>query len=209
MNKRLRTIILSGAVLLVTAATAAVATYALFSDQATLTNHIEAGNLKIGLKRTNLVKKSLDNQGLLKETTNSEVVDFTKATARNLFDLGIDEKMVPQGFYEATITVENKGTVAFDYFITIKSKDSDTNALLDQLEITVTNAEGTVLNGSKSIVDNDIEIGNSITPIGQITKGSSVDGLKIKVAFKDDENNNDAMDLSVNFDMILHAVQSV
>jgi len=57
-----RSVLLSVMTLVLCLALVAGGTYALFSDQVTLTNHLEAGTLDITLTRTKLVTKSLDNE---------------------------------------------------------------------------------------------------------------------------------------------------
>lgn len=207
MNKKYRTIIFAGAALLLTATTAATATYALFSDQKNLVNHLEAGNLKLGLKRTYLEWKLLDEDGYLKSGYSAEVVDFTAASNKNLF--GIDNaKIVPQSYVEATLSIENKGSVAFNYWINVFNTDEKTSSLLSQLEVTVSDVAGNVLNGGQTIA-NGINLGSETAPLGQIAKTDSAKVIKVKVEFKDLDNNNDAMDQVVNFDMTFHAVQAV
>lgn len=208
MNKKYRSLVFAGVALLLTATTAAVATYALFTDQKQLTNHLEAGDLKIGLKRTNLEWKLLDDDGYLQLGSDDTVIDFTSATNSNLFGLS-EAKIVPQSYVEATLSIENKGSVAFGYWINIFNTDSESNALLSQLEVTVTDGSGNKLNDGQTSLVSGINVGSEASPIGEIAKTDSAKVIKVKVEFKDLEDNNDAMDQTVNFDMVLHAVQSV
>ena len=62
MTKKKRTILLSVMTAVLCLALVAGGTYALFSDQVTLTNHLEAGKLDITLTRTYLKTKSLNSQ---------------------------------------------------------------------------------------------------------------------------------------------------
>ena len=56
MNKR-RAMLVSCAVILLCMAIIGGMTFALFTDRATISNHLQAGDLQITLKRTELVKK--------------------------------------------------------------------------------------------------------------------------------------------------------
>ena len=102
-------------------------TYALFSDNVEVTNHLQAGTLELGLTRTKLVKSVPDaTTGMPTKTEDATARDFSAATSENVFGIG-DEKIAPGSWYEVEMHVINKGTVAFNYRVAIEL-DSATTA---------------------------------------------------------------------------------
>jgi predicted ribosomally synthesized peptide with SipW-like signal peptide len=105
-------------------------TWALFTDTQSVKNHLKAGDLKITLERTELVKKTLTLTGYLEETkvqdeTKDKPVQFTNPSDKNVFGLDIDandeviEKIVPGSKFAAKMKITNKSDVAFGYWIEI------------------------------------------------------------------------------------------
>lgn len=204
MTAKKRSILLSILTLMLCLALVAVGTYALFTDSVTLDNHLKAGNLNVTLTRTSLTTKTLDKTTgfLVDNPVNNEVVDFSDATERNVFD--IDEKkdlIVPQCSYAATMKIENKSDVAFKYWIEVVLK-SATNELAEQLDVTVTTTKGT-----SARLDKGVYVGSKDAPIGVVAVNESQTFI-ISVTFVDnDKVNNDAMGDKVDFDIVVHAVQ--
>jgi uncharacterized protein (TIGR02452 family) len=109
-------------------------TYALFSDQVTLTTHLKAGTLDITLHRVNLKTLVLDNDtGYLTDKTSTEIVDFSRPTNRNVFDIDSNHKIVPGCTYDATLKLTNSTDVAFLYWVEIINRDLSGVDLADQL----------------------------------------------------------------------------
>ena len=203
MIKRRRSVLLSLLTLMLCMALLASGTYALFSDQVTLTTHLQAGTLDITLIRTHLVAKTLDNvTGYLTPKENPEDVDFSGATNRNVFDLSSGDKIVPGCNYTATLEVVNNTDVAFAYWIEIVPTGDVDIALANQLEITVQ------LDGETKtdLVSHGLIIGNASQPIDILEKSES-GSFDVTLEFLDLINNNDAKRQNFSFDLVVHAVQ--
>lgn len=210
MTTKKRSVLLSVMTLVLCLALVAGGTYALFSDQVTMTNHLEAGTLDITLTRTNLVTESLDDEtGFLVEATSTEVVDFSNPTTRNVFDIDGDELIVPSCSYTATMSIANNSDVAFGYWLEIVFSDEANLELADQLQVTVTTVDGTtetewldeVLSESAGL------LGSAEAPMGILAKTKSAP-FTISVEFiSDDDVNNDAQAQGLDFDLVVHAVQ--
>lgn len=188
-------------------------TYALFSDQVTLATHLKAGTLDITLKRTKLVTTSLDAKtGFLVEEENEDTIDFSKpydpqdpdAENKNVFDIDETALIVPGCKYTATMQIENKSDVAFGYWLEIVFDDKADLELADQLEVTVTTVKGTTV---AKLSESAGLIGNKGEPVGILAISES-ELFTISVEFlNDDKVNNDAKTQSLDFDLIVHAVQ--
>lgn len=177
-------------------------TYALFSDNITKENHLQAGTLEIGLQRTSLTKTYLDETtGYLKEYTDSEVVDFTNATEENVFGIESDELVVPGSAYEAKMKITNKGSVAFSYIIKLKLK-TDVNELAKQMKIYVDEED-------KGYLSDYLQTNNEVSiATGEMTtEDGNEKTLTIKIEFEDLSNNNAAQNEEVLFDLIVDALQ--
>lgn len=199
MGKRKLGEILVASVMLMLCMTSIVgATYALWSDSVTSTNHLSAGELKCKLERTNLNKTYLYSTGYLTTTTNSNTVDFTRKTTENIFGIENNELLSPGSSYEATLKITNDGDVAFTYDVII-NLTSTSNALAEQLLVYVD--------------DESIGYLSSITSTkilsSSLNKNSSKE-FKIKVVFENKEDssiNNEAQNLDTTFDLKVNATQ--
>ena len=203
MIKKRRSVLMSLLTLMLCMALLASGTYALFSDQVTLSTHLHAGDLDITLIRTHLVAKTLDNAtGYLMNKVNPEDVDFSRPTTRNVFDLSESDKIVPGCKYTATLELINNTDVAFAYWIEIVPTGEDGVALADQLEITVQ------LDSSShsDIVRHGLIVGSASQPIGILAKTDS-GSFDVTLEFLDLINNNDAKKQNYSFDLVVHAVQ--
>ena len=206
MTKRKRSVLLSFVTLMLCSALVVGGSYALFSDQVTLTTHLKAGTLDITLERTDLVSRSLDySTGFLTDTHNPEVVDFSRPTERNVFDFGIADRIVPGCRYAATMKITNNTDVAFAYWVQIINRDGDAEIFAEQLLITVTTKDGNVVDG---LVSDGLLVGSQANPIGVMAKTASEDFI-ITLEFLDLPSNNLAKSQSLNFDIVVHAVQVV
>ena len=203
-----RSVLLSALTLMLCLALVASGTYALFSDQVTLKNHLQAGTLDITLIRTNLKTLSLDNTtGFLVETENPEDVDFSAPTTRNVFDITDETLVVPGCVYDAEMQIKNNSDVAFGYWLEIVFDDTVDLTLAEQLKITVTTVDG-----NKSISgmldQNKGLIGEEADPIGILAKtGSALFTVTVEFCDLDHSVNNNAKLTSFEFDIIVHAVQ--
>ena len=218
-----RTLLVSGSVILLCMTFVIGMTVALFTDKAVVNNHLKAGDLNVTLLRTKLDTYSVDkNTGFLHNTpTNTETVDFSTPTARNVFDIVKGQDLiVPCSWYEATMEIGNNtiyatSDVAFSYWIEIKldTKDLSEKEIQDlkldeQIKITVTSKLGTSEEKSEwQTLDKGLTIGSEQGPISTVAKGSS-ESFKVKMEFLDVDDNNLAKTQSLNFDLIVHAVQA-
>ncbi len=218
MEKRRKTLLLSIVTLCICTALVAGATFALFTDEATVNNHLQAGNLTVGLYRTAYTENALDADGYLKETVvhaqDNELIveegneesdmDLTNEETEWLFSIN---NVVPQSYYEADLDVVNEGSVAFDHGMKIVMTSGEETALADQIRITVTYGD----KQTKSFIlseyaANDIDL-------GVLTTGQS-GRFTVKAEFIDhgsepDNANNAAQDQTVEFYVQVYATQRV
>ena len=90
MTRRNRSVLLSVLVLVLCLALIAGGSYALFTDEITLDQHLQAGTLKATLIRTELVKTELDGNGFLtsnEDEPDKRHINFTEATTENAFGI--------------------------------------------------------------------------------------------------------------------------
>lgn len=180
-------------------------TYALFSDQVTLTTHLKAGTMDITLERTNLVTTALDGKtGFLVEEEDGELVDFSNPNDRNVFDLEENDKIVPGCSYDASMKITNNTDVAFAYWIEIVNRSSEELVLGDQVVVKV------VREGYTAVVkiNEGLSIGSQAKPIGVLAK-TDFDEFNVVLEFLDLTTNNAAQNQSIDFDIVVHAVQVV
>ena len=101
INKK-RALLVSSAVILLCVAIIAGMTYGLFTDTILIDHHLKGGELNITLKRTKLETHTLDDAtGYLTDAVSNEVVDFSGATTRNVFDFDDNTRIVPCAYYTA------------------------------------------------------------------------------------------------------------
>ena len=213
-TNRVRTLIMSGSVILMAMAIVGGMTWALFTDTQNVTNHLRAGDLSITLKRTELTKTTLNTYGYIEDyqvqTSNDKPVTFSKSTDKNVFDIGEDEKIVPGCKYVAKMKIENNSDVAFGYWIGIDCVDKTQGAnLAKQLKVTV----NTGSDSSAFVNDGLLVRGEEVNYIEKLAIGASAE-FTVTVEFLDsfiDENNIESNDLaqgeSLSFDLVVYAVQ--
>ena len=205
MTKKRRSVLMSAVTFMLCLALVAGGTYALFSDQVTLTTHLQAGTMDITLERINLENSELDPiTGFLAVHVDPETVDFSKPNAKNVFDIVDNDLIVPGCSYDATMRITNNTDVAFSYWIEIIDRNNADIVLGDQLAVTVKadNYKETVK------VSQGMFIGNEAKPVGVLAKGQSAD-FNVVLEFLNLNNNNAAMGQNLNFDIVVHAVQVV
>lgn len=192
-------------------------TYALFTANKTVTNHLTAGNLNIQLVRESGEKKVLDEKGYLKTESLAEQ-NFTNDSTENIFGIENGEYAVPGAVYQAKMKIVNgknsegtdRSTVAFDYEVylslTIGEKAEDIS-LANNLIVTITDENDEVISSGK-LSEYQNGIANSKVKIleGIMTKLDVSKSFTIKVEFPS-ESNNDAQNGKVAFDLYVNAVQ--
>lgn len=190
-------------------------TYALFSDDATVSNHLQAGTLEVSMTRTKLVKNALDEKGYLSETTDEEpltILPTTDDASVNLFGMDENDVIVPGCFYEATVEITNGGSVAFNYYIEIVGSEDFDEAWANQLAISLCllDEEGNEIEGKEAVGyvgAEDITIGGSDNPVGVMEANATAQSFKIRLEFVDSNMNNDVQGKALTFDFVVHAVQ--
>lgn len=206
MTKTKRSIVVSVMIIMLAFALIATGSYALFTADAELTNHLSAGTLDITLKRTHLWTHSIDPRtGSMADSENPYTLDFSKPNDENVFDILPGTLIVPGCSYTAEMQIENNSDVPFGYWLEIVFDDSDNLALADQLYVKVSTVKGATearLSESAGLV------GKENDPIGILEIGDS-QLFTINVEFLDLEDvvNNTAMNQSLEFDVLVHAVQ--
>ena len=207
--KRKRILLSSCSVIVACMAVVIGMTWALFTDSLSVKNHLQAGDLSISLRRTNLEYCVLGADGKLAVNTIEEDLDFTEASENNIF--GIDAQnmlIVPQSYFTAEMELINKGNVAFTYDVAIKLEGA-ADKLAGQLEITVTGP-----NGSQTIILDQSKESEKILYSGEMLKETTTNAQKftVTVKFLDDKttsgiNNNLAQGQNAIFDLTVTATQ--
>lgn len=182
-------------------------TYALWTKDVTIGNHLTAGKLDVKLERIGLTKTYLDEaSGYLTSDSNDEVVDFSGVTTRNVFDVEEDELIVPCSAYSATLKLTNNGDVAFTYEIIVKLT-SESNALAEQLKVYVSEGDGDLVDkGFLSTYAS--ENGSAIISTQSMAKNDVAKVFTVKIEFVNDNGvNNAAQSQQASFDLTVNAVQ--
>ena len=208
-SKRLKTLLVCALSIMLCVAAVAVGTYALFSDNVTVKNHLQAGTLKATLTRTLLEKSEIGTDGYLHPSENSTAKDFTNSTTDddNIFDLADGAILVPGSTYEATMKIENKGTVAFDYNVTVvltTPQGAESEAFANQLKFTTGKVGET---GTSTTL---AAAGSNPIFSGFLKGGyASEESFFIKVEFVNEDGtvNNAAQAGDVKFDLVVTATQ--
>ena len=210
-TSRTRTLLVSCVVILLNVAMIVGVTWALFTDTQKVSNHLQAGDLSITLKRTELTKTTLNTNGyLVEQPTDTTVVNFSNPTDANVFGLGENEKIVPGSKFVAKMDIANNSDVAFGYWIEIVCTDKESGAnLAKQLKVTVNTGsdasafvnDGLTVKGENGYVG---ELGIGATAAFTVT----VEFLDSFVAENNIENNDLAKGENLSFDLVVHAVQA-
>ena len=210
-TNRKRALLISSSVILLCMTIIVGMTWALFTDTQKVSNHLQAGDLSITLKRTELTKTTLNAQGkLVTSAPDTTTKNFSNPTDENVFGIVEGEKVVPGTKYVAKLQIENHSDVAFGYWIEIVCTDKTNGAdLAKQLKVTV----NTGADASASVNDG-LTVGSSSNYVGELIIGATAE-FTVTVEFLDSfvaENNIDHNDLAqgenLSFDLVVHAVQA-
>ena len=178
-------------------------TYAIFTDSVSVKNHLKAGNLSVALTRTSLKYCVLDKDGYLVTQTVEDDVSFTESNGENVFGISSADAMIaPGSYFDATLKIENKGSVAFTYQIEFEMI-GDANALAEQLEVTVTHADGTKTTKMLSELTDGLTI-----DAGSMAGTDKEQSFSVMIKFTEGSNNNAAKAKTAAFDIIVTAVQA-
>lgn len=184
-------------------------TYALYTDRATIGNHLQAGTLNLTLVRTDLTYTVLNQEtGYTEEKRVDADKDFSASTNDNIFgfEQGKPLQMVPGSYFQADLTVGRKeeNGVAFDCFVELKLlKDSDP-AFAEQLLVSITDSDGQTLLEGSSLAD---LLGESVL-LGRIAAPTDRYSFTVQVEFSERADNNNARGGEVWFDLVVSAVQA-
>ena len=204
---------LMSAIILVTASVA------LFSKSVTVENYLQAGTLEVGLARTSLRGQVPDADGVLQqETTNSERVDLTAAQTDDendsVFTFGTSG--VPGMWQEATLEIENRGNVAFDYSVAFFfTSTPEAGSAEERLagKLLVTDAQGNVLTDAGTTLAGIIERG--ALPLGSVIEEGEKQMFCLKVELPleenvlDDGSGETIMNAQLSFNVTVTATQKV
>lgn len=217
MKTKKRVVILSVLTLMLCLALVAGGTFALFTDDVTLGNHLQAGKLNITLERIELTVDELGAEGFITPVTKqartdvavdfSETKTFAAGLDNNVFGVVADELIAPMAKRSAVMKITNNSDVAFGYWIEIVLTSTDNN-LADQIKVTVLvdgTEHGAGLNSGLIVGDasNPIEVlavaeAQEFTVIVEFVNGATNDPTF---------DNNLAQGQEVSFDLVVHAVQ--
>lgn len=187
--------------------------YALFTDEVRISNHLVAGKMEATLERTGYTVTRLNKEGYLETIERDESgkpVDFTGSTDLNIFGMSDEEKIVPGSSYSATMLLSNESDAAFGYWLELRITEGADTALAQQLVLEV-DLPGTG-NDEKVYFS---EISGSVLSLGSESNALSEVGLKqsqsftVTVAFEslDGGENDKAQDQELAFDLVVYAVQ--
>lgn len=201
MTKK-RTLLLSALTALLGVSVAVGASYALFTDQVTVNNHLSAGSLDVGLYRVEYKENVLVADGTMAESTpDTTRVDLTQ-NADKLFV--IDDLFVPTSWYETTVEVSNLGDVAFDYGVRILWTDDTANdkdqIIAEQIQITISVGDTKEQFYLCDCADYDVVLGSML-------KGDAAEQFTVKAEFVNRDDNNAAMQAEIDFDLQVYATQ--
>ncbi len=201
--KRNRILLLACSVILLCTCIITGVSYALFTDSVSVNNHLQAGKLDVTLTRTDLTYCILNDEGVLETVTVDSDLDFTSSTAENVFGIDAsDMKVVPGSYFVAKMKMGNNGNVAFTYDVSISLLEGN-NALAEQLTVTVTHPDGSTTVKKLSQLTNGLTV-----TAGTMDKSDTAQEFTVSVSFDNVANNNDAMDQSVVFDLVVTAEQA-
>ena len=208
-TNRKRSLIVSTAVILLCLSIVVGMTFALFTDDEIVNNHLVAGNLDIKLERTFLKSYKLNDDGFLESVDDDSLKEFTNDKDENVFALD-GAKIVPLSSYTATMKVSNESDVAFKYWIQIVATKGTDAELASQVDVSVQvkgeNGTVTPVRVSKGLL-----VGNEHDYVAVVGVGDYSE-FDVTVTFVDDRtdstiNNNDAQGKNLYFDLVVHAVQ--
>ena len=175
----------------------------IFTDKKNVVNHLRAGDLDVTLTRTNLEYTILGENGTTKVITVEEDLDLTDATENNAFGFNSDHVLiVPGNYFKADLQLKNSGNIALEYTVGMQLI-SETNALAEQVEVTVTDP-----NGLKTVKRLSEMLEGVTVKAGEIREAGAAQSFTVEVRFIDDTTiNNAAQTQMAVFDLVVNAQQ--
>lgn len=200
-KSRVTTVFVSVVLVLALVAGLMVATYALFSDQTRVNNHLQAGTLQIELYRTNLTYTDYDAEG--GKITVDEDVNLTTASEATVF---ASANYFPGMVQTAELKIVNNGSLPFDYELSFTIDEENAQSPLAELIfVKVTDADGKVVTAEKTTL---ADMAKTPVDIGSMngTAGES-ETFTVEISF--DENANDSVQQAeIYFDILVTATQA-
>lgn len=181
-------------------------TYGLFEETVSTRNHLVSGSLDATLVRKRLVSLNADADGYLKSVVDDNLKDFSHDTGDNIF--GVDETMlvVPGSSFTAEMRITNNGNVAFYYYVEVFFNSTISDAsFASMLKLSVVSEKGIK---REILIKDGLTLGKDDSGIGLVPVGAS-ENFTVKLEFLDDENNNNAQNKFVVFDLRVHLVQQI
>lgn len=219
-NKSFHSILAAFIIVLLCSAMIVTGTYALFTDTFSQKTVLKAGTMKIRLLRTKLEYTELNGDGLFERKTDTRQLVYAQPEAgettstENVFGLTNETLLIPTSEYKATMRLENKSDVAFNYYLSIEGLgDAAKNHFSDKLTVIVdtdltNSAAGAAGGETKTTVSvANTAIGDANAPVGQVLIGGVAD-FTVTIIFERDATNN-AQAQEANFNLTVHAVQVV
>ncbi len=221
-ESKVRTMLLASVMIMLCTSVIVGGTYALWSDQVSVKNHLSAGSLKVELKRTYLEKFALDSEGSGHLT--KTVDDKETSTTANMFGISNDDVIVPSTYYAARLKLTNSGDVAINYVVSIEvDKNSDVE-LAKQIIVHVGDKQKAIFDESNgySMSPNDTDcqylvketnngkidyLTNEIGS-GSLNKKQETE-FWVEVLYLDLNNNNDSQNQKLSFDIYVDATQAI
>lgn len=198
----LRAICLSFTALVLSGVALAATTWSLFSDKKEVNNHIEAGDLSVGLTLCSVSGTQTNAAGIPEYFERNTAVDL----GTNSDPVFAFANAVPGVAQNAVLEIENLGVSAFDCevrIVALVAEGEAATALAEQIRITVS-AEGLT-----PVVFwlSEWEKPESIASLGRLLAGGSPLRFSVKAEFAEGENNNAAKSGELTFDLQVRAVQ--
>lgn len=219
-NKSFHSILAAFIIVLLCSAMIVTGTYALFTDTFSQKTVLKAGTMKIRLLRTKLEYTELNGDGLFERKTDTRQLVYAQpetgetTSTENVFGLTNETLLIPTSEYKATMRLENKSDVAFNYYLSIEGLgDAAKNHFSDKLTVIVdtdltNSAAGAAGGETKTTVSvANTAIGDANAPVGQVLIGGVAD-FTVTIIFERDATN-DAQAQEANFNLTVHAVQVV
>ena len=219
MTRRTKTLLISTMTLMLCIMLISAATFALYSQETRITNHLEAGKLELQLWRVGVAQHTLNDAGYLEtvtrgqgETTpsgNAVYQNFSGSVNDNFFGLTDQDlkSLVPGAWYETTLKLVNNGDVAFTFSINIVAIQAS-SALQEQVTVSIIPCDenGNAIGNATSKTLSEL-VANSVAVTQVMDATATEQYVKVKIAFSDKISEID--ENGVNFDLLVKADQLV
>lgn len=205
LSDRIKIVLAAIAVILVTVTVLLVPTFALFSDSVNTEHYIDSGTLKIDLYQTVMTGIRITEDGTFGAYSDTEEIDLS-AFEGKVFEL---YDAVPGITRTGTFEVRDAGSsTAYDLSVSLTNVEMSAGgeALLEQIRITVQ-----AQNPGDAAVEESFAL-SAADETGSISLGTmlltqELKQFTIKAEFINSDDNNEAQNPSVSFDILVTAVQ--